>query len=123
MAVKPNNYNKAPWPMKRGAFEQFVLVTADNRKNAIVLGRVLYSIIDEGGPIQYCGSFTIWPQMQKGMIRVTGHPFTDFKSDIFVDDEPLESYAKSYKSVIDHLIAKKRLYVKPTDQIVKFFKV
>ena len=124
MAKQSNSYAKAPWVMKPKEFEKFTLVTPDNLANAKKLGRVFYSIYNDGGQIQYCGSFIIFPQMQKGMMRVTDHPFIEFKSDIFIhEDEPVESYAQSYKSVINHLVAKKRLYININDPIVKFFKV
>lgn len=120
------SYGEGPWNMKKNAIKDFIQVTEDNRKNAIVVGRILYVIDLNGSVYQFRGTFSIDPCFTKGWFRYPLKPWqNNFPGHIKVfmpEDIDYNAWASQNKFLIDDYIFKKTLYIKPTDPILKFFK-
>lgn len=115
-------YNAGPWRMKPAEFKTYLPVTTANRKNVIIKGRLLYCIENTGTLIKYNGYFVIRPQLQKGWLKIIGHPFLP-EANIFInEDEPFNDYKESFDKLITLLIDKKNLYFKLTDPLIKYEK-
>lgn len=116
------NYSFAPWNMSKKEFDSFVLVTKDNRKQAIVYGRILYII----SGLTFRGSITIDPPFEKGWIHYPFKPWMNSRQShyrVFINDNTdYNQYVTSNKALIDKFIEEKSLYLKPTDPILTFKK-
>lgn len=130
MSVQKNFLWHAPWPMKPAeAKESFIAVTEINRKNAVVIGRILYFIQQAGMHYTYMGFMTVDPCYFKGWWR---WPFVPFAPNIggkikhfrvFLDnDKSRDEWAVEYKLIIDNAILKNELFIKPTDPILTYTK-
>lgn len=113
-------YLKAPQAMKRADMKNYTPVTADNRKNAAVLGRVLYIISDDGAMITYNGFMTIRPRLTKGKLKITNHPHLKDIETFIPEDEPAEVNRRDTTLLIDKYIREKSLYVNLKDSITKY---
>jgi hypothetical protein len=116
MAKKANSYNRAPWTMKAKEFATFRAVNEGNRKNAIVLGRVLY-VISKG---QYRGYFDVRPRLVKCRMSITNHPHMADQKVYIPEDESVEEYKKSFDSLITSLISEGSLYINIKDTLIKY---
>jgi hypothetical protein len=114
-----SNYNTPGWKIKPQELKDYTLVTPANRKNVVVMGRILYAISINGSLVEYLGYFVIRPRLERGRIKVFNHPHLK-DHDIFInEDEDFNNYRESYDSLISLLIRKKQLYFKIKDQLVK----
>lgn len=121
-----NNYGKGPWDLKKGAINDFVAVTASNRKNAIVLGRILYIIRLNGTIYQFCGTMSVDPRFTKGWF---GYPLKPWQTGfpghqrIFMpEDMDYNDWKNNNDKIISAHIESKELYIKPSDPILTFKK-
>lgn len=125
-APRKKGLHEAPWPMKKAEVETFAKVTEANRKQAIVIGRILYIISKDGNVYTYCGCMTIDPCLLKGWWKWPFLPFVNkslqhFK--VFVDaDKSRDDWAYEYKSLIDKHIKEESLYLKREDPILIYIK-
>ena len=122
MAVKKNSFLAGSWALKKNEINDFTKVTADNRKQAIVQGRIMYVIKMDS----YSGFFTIDPCFTKGWWKIPFAPF--FKKDVkhyrvyFNNDIPRVKWAKDFNSIITKHVESGELYIKPTDPILTYIK-
>jgi hypothetical protein len=118
------NYAKGPWTMKKSMIADFILVTPDNRENAIVLGRVLYVISPNGLNYMYRGAMSIDPCIEKGWILYPKKPWegTGHYRVFFPQDMDYDEWKDTYKKLLDNYIANKELYIKTTDPILTYLK-
>lgn len=129
---KAEGYWRAPWIMKKGEFETFIPVTEANRKQAIVIGRILYTISKESGNnYRYCGFITVQPCFFIGWWQMPIEPFiprdAKFKSKthwkVYLDkNKNRDEWGSEYKTLFDRLIKDKELYIKQSDPILTFIK-
>lgn len=108
--------------MKPKEFKEYTLITPANRKNAIVKGRILYCIDAAGTIINYQGSFPIRPQLTRGRLKMSGHPFLPDADTLVQEDENFDDYKTSFNAIITLLIDKKQLYFKIKDPLIKYEK-
>jgi hypothetical protein len=103
----------------------FVLITEQNRTNAIQIGRILYYI--EINPNKITGYTIINPCLTKGWRKIPNcpfeleHPYINGKThwNCFFDENMNYDYwAKTWKIIIDSGIEKKNLYIRITDPIL-----
>lgn len=116
---KTNNFKLAPWQMSSKLLETFTLVTDINKKEVLVLGRILYSISILAKFRTYRGFFEIDPGMSKGRMTIKNHMYFDSYSTYRTETESIEDYQKRFKP-ISILIEQKKLYYRTTDKIVKY---
>lgn len=110
--------------MKPKEFEDYVPVTAANRKNAVIKGRILYCIeVISDKIINYCGYFPVRPQLTVGRLKMKGHPYLPDGDTYINEDENFEDYKNSFNELITILINKKKLYFKLTDPLIKYEKI
>lgn len=80
MAKQGGSYLRAPWVMKLVALDDFVLITDENKKNAMVQGRIIYVIDDtKTKNPKYCGYKIFDPCFKQGLYRMTMPVFWDIK--------------------------------------------
>lgn len=115
-------YNTPGWKVKPTDMKLFTAVTAANRKNAVVMGRVLYVIESNGSLVNYRGYFVVRPQLVKGELKIQGHPHMTDQNYYFREDEDYNDYVKSFDKLITQQIEKKQLFFKITDPLVKHIK-
>lgn len=109
--------------MKKKEFEGYILVTAENRKNAVIKGRILYGIeVVNENIISYLGYFPVRPQLLRGRLKMSGHPFMPDSETYINEDEDFNDYKNSFNDLITLLINKKQLYFKITDKLIKYEK-
>ena len=125
MAKNANNYGKAPWEFKKGAIDDFVLVTNANRANAIVLGRIYYFIEPCGSKFLFNGAGVIRPLLKKGWWNWPLYPWLNVQDKshfkVNLDDEDYEKWKTDFDKLISDGINKKTLYICPKDEILKFY--
>jgi len=104
----------------------FVLVTPENRKQAVVIGRIFYKIDDKNNCI---GHFQIIPLRKKGWVNVPNypwdmdHPYINGKTHwkyFNEEDENHILWVKRNKDQIDKGIENKNLYIKTSDPILTY---
>lgn len=115
-------YNTPGWKIKPGDFKNFIAVTTANRKNAVVMGRVLYVIESNGTLIQYRGYIVVRPRLIKGELKIQGHPHMNDQNYFLREDEDYNEYVSSFDKLITQQINKKQLYFKLSDPLVKYIK-
>lgn len=115
-------YNSPGWKMKPKEFELFTAVTASNRKNAVIMGRVLYVIEKVGSMITYRGYIVVRPRLVKGRVSVKQHPFLPDHGAYINEDEDFDSYRDSFNKIITLKISENQLFFKLTDKLVKYDK-
>lgn len=126
MAVKKKTFAEGPWTIKKAEVDTFAKVTESNRKQAIVIGRILYIIAKDGNVYTYCGAMTIDPCLLKGWWKWPFLPFVNkslshFK--VYVDsDKSRDDWAAEYKGLIDKYINEGTLYIKREDPILTYIK-
>jgi hypothetical protein len=114
-----------PQALPKTRFSGYVKITDQNRKELIVLGRVMW-IIDKApvGPGYIInGCFPIRPRLKKNAILCShGDPMCGGANpQTFIDfEENEEDYVKSFKSVIDKAINDGTLYIKEKEKLVKY---
>ena len=117
----PSIPSKGPLP------SDFVLVTPDNRKKSIVIGRTIYSITL--APNKIIGYQNINPPLEKGWRKIPhfpfhyDHPYIKGKThwDCYYDEPTnYDDWAKGWKRYIDEAIEKKQLYIRLTDPILTY---
>lgn len=128
---KTNNYNVAPWEMKRDALKDFVLITDLNRKNAIVVGRIYYNIELAGSKHIFGGAGVVRPRLKKGEWLWPHYPWSIIPNNVqnkthfnvFYDkEEDYDEWNNFFDTFISSGIEKKTLYINPKDPILTFFK-
>jgi len=131
MAKQSSNYGVAPWQLKKGAINDFTLVTEKNRSNAIVLGRILYFMEPIGVNHIFRGAISVNSRLTKGKWmwpRMPWMPATKEATnkthfEVYVDkDEDYESWKTYYDYVITKGINEKTLYICQKDPILTFLK-
>lgn len=118
-----SNYKIPGWKMKSSELKEFTAITSENRKAAVILGRILYVITASGTLVEYQGYFTVRPRLQVGRIKVTGHPFEIDQNTYIPEEESMESYRKSFDELITHCIRENKLFFKITDKLVNYEKI
>ncbi len=122
----PKSYGLTfPQKIPSTRFIGFTKVTNENRKELIVLGRVLWII--EKNPIGtgyiINGCFPVRPKMEaKRTLSVSGDPHVGLKEyQVFIPfEEKLEDYKDRLNSVINKGISDGTLYVKNSEKLVKY---
>jgi predicted metalloenzyme YecM len=126
MAKTNTLYNKGPWDFKKNGINEFIAVNELNRKNAIVLGRILYVITLNGSTNQFRGTFSIDPRFTKGWWKYPAKPwennFPGHARVFMPEDMEYEHWKASNNDLITKFINEKSLYIKQTDPILKYFK-
>lgn len=112
-------FNTPGWKIKPKEMESFISVTAANRKNAVVMGRILYVIDDLR---TFKGYFTIRPRLVKGRLIITNHPYEKDQNYFLKEDESAEYYKSSFDKLITLKINEKQLFFKLTDTLVNYDK-
>ena len=125
-AEKKKTFANAPWTMKKAEVDTFAKVTEDNRKQAIIIGRILYIISKEGNVYTYNGCMTIDPCYYKGWWRWPHLPFVTKEKThwrVYIDsDKSRDEWAAEYKVRIDKYIQNGELYLKREDPILTYIK-
>jgi hypothetical protein len=125
-AANKNSFSAGPWPMKPKEAEKFRLVTPENRKQAIVYGRILYIIEQIGTHFIFKGTMTADPRFTKGKVKYPFKPWETAKTglshfDVYIDeDQNYEKWVQSNKTLIDKFISEKVLYINPSDKILTY---
>ena len=123
--VKVNKFNTCYWLLKKNEINEYKQVNNNNRKEIILIGRILYIIAKTGSNHIYRGSIVINPCFEKGYYKYPLMPWqwtnvTHFK--INLDKTDKDDWARSYKTLIDGFIDEKALYYKKDDPILEFIK-
>lgn len=112
--------------MKRTLIGNYRLITQDNRKNAIVVGRILYIIEPLGLNYTFRGSMSIDPCFTQGWIKYPYKPWQQGYPNHFRvymnANMDYNVWAAENKILIDNYIENKVLYLKPTDPILTYYK-
>jgi hypothetical protein len=120
------NYGAGPWPMKRSLIEDFILVTPDNRKQAVIIGRILYIIAPSGSNYTFRGTMSIDPCFTKGWILFPCKPWetpnTGHRRVYIPAGFDYEEWKDTNKRLIDGYIESKELYIRQTDPILTYLK-
>jgi len=96
--------------------DKYILVTDANRKFCIRMGRKCYVMSYFNKAWKEDGQFMIRPRLKEGWFYFGSHK-------CFVTKEELRSeYTESFKEVIDHFIKEKKLYIIPSEHLIKFEK-
>lgn len=123
---KKKTFAEGPWTIKKAEVDTFAKVTEDNRKQAIVIGRILYIIAKDGNVYTYCGAMTIDPCLLKGWWKWPFLPFVNQSKShfrVFVEsDMSRDDWAVEYKGLIDKYINEGTLYIKREDPILTYIK-
>lgn len=118
----------APWVMSKKEFEKFILITDINRKNAIIQGRIIYTISEVGKVITYCGNRVVDPCFTKGRWRVDHKPFAKniptptFEVYIY-EGMDRASWSSFWETTLRDGIDKKELFINPSDPIIQYYKI
>lgn len=105
--------------------EGFVLITPENRKTAIVIGRILYTI-HKGKLVNYD---KIGPCFKRGWYEIphfpwnTEHPYVQGKTHFKMwsgEESNFNAWKDMWKDTIDKGIADKTLYIRLTDPILTY---
>lgn len=123
---KKHDYGKAPWDLKNGDISNYAQITEANRKNAIVLGRILYVVEKNGRTHQFCGTFSIDPRFTKGWI---GYPIKPWEQGYpghrrvyMPEDLNYEEWKSNNDKMITTFIQEKKLFIKTDDPILTYTK-
>lgn len=93
--------------------ESLLLVTEQNRKHCVTIGRKMYAYKKNGLRYDSLGDFYIRPRLTKGTYTCNGHETKVY------NEEPREDYAQSFDEVITYLIKQKRLYINTEEALAK----
>lgn len=115
-------YNTPGWKVKPADMKTYTPVTAANRKNAVVMGRVLYVIESNGNLINYRGYFVVRPRLVRGELKIQGHPHMTNQNTFIPSDEDYNEWKNSFDSLITQQINKKQLFFKLSDPLVKYIR-
>jgi len=125
-APKKKTLAEGPWTMKKAEVDTFARVTESNRKQAVVIGRILYIISKEGNVYTYGGCMTIDPCLLKGWWKWPWLPFVNQRTShfrVFIEsDMSRDDWAADYKALLDMHIEKEQLYIKREDPILTYIK-
>ncbi len=104
----------------------FAQVTEQNRKQAIVLGRIIYLFkVEAKNELLLCCDIN--PPLKKGWHEIPHYPWHYDRPNIngathwkcfYDEDTDYDEWAKNWKRMIDDGIAKKQLYIRVTDPIL-----
>lgn len=122
---KTNDYGYGPWIFKKNVINDFIRVTDFNRKQAVILGRILYVIDLVGTDNRFCGTMIIEPCYLKGEWKVPYRPWMNgypghFKS-VFRENMDYNEWVSNNDKMISKFISENTLYIKTTDPILKFY--
>lgn len=109
------SFGKPGWKVKN--IKDYTLVSSSNRKNAVVIGRILYVIDDL---LIYKGYFTIRPILKKGKLTIKDHLHEIDQNYFLREDEDFNDYKSSFDKLITQKINEKQLFFKLTDTLVKY---
>lgn len=113
------------------SLQGFVLITEDNRKQAVVIGRIFYNLTVKNGKNILGGFWHIWPCMKKGWVHHPYYPW-DFEHPYIKDtgrthwkfyqekDDNYIKWVRTFKERIDKGIKDSNLYIRTTDPILKY---
>lgn len=93
--------------------ESLLLVTEQNRKFCVTMGRKMYAYKKNGTHYDSLGDFIIRPRLKKGTYICNG-----YETRIY-NEESREEYAQSFDEVITYLIKQKRLYINAEEPLTK----
>lgn len=125
MSKEPKkNFNTAPWGAKRSLVSNFTLVTENNRKEAVVLGRLLYIFEPLGHDFLYRGCFSVDPLFKKGRYRYPLRPWNGggHYSVYITEDMDYQEWKDNYSSLIQKFVKEGTLYYNSSEPLLTFVK-
>lgn len=94
-----------------------ILVTEQNRKMAIITGRIIYRY-RRGQEVSIA---VVRPRFTKGKWTIEGDPHLGDKFTFQTSkDEPLEEWQRMHMEVFKKIVNDKNGYIKPSDPLVKY---
>ena len=101
--------------------ENFILVTEQNRKHSVVLGRTIYSLRRyDSKSKKVTGRFDIRPRLKKGWLNIENSPHDEDHSTFISQEEGYEEDRDMLKCIIDNGIKERILYIGATEKITKY---
>lgn len=126
MAKQGGSFLNAPWVMKPAQLDDFVLITEANKKNAMVIGRIIYVIDDAKTKTpKYGGYKTFDPCFKQGLYRITLPSFwsiEEMKHPVPADQDKKE-WDRFWVAIINDGIKRERLFIKKNEPLIKYFKL
>lgn len=110
------SFNSPGRKIKPQEMEDFTPITSVNRKNAVILGRILYVIDDLK---IFKGYISIRPRLVKGRLKIE-HLHEPNQNYWLKEDETLEDYKSSFDKLITLQIETKQLFFKLKDPLIKY---
>jgi hypothetical protein len=116
----PISYAVSGWKLKKNSMTDYRLVTPENRKQAVIIGRILYVITD----LVFRGTMTVTPCFDSGWYFIPWMPWMGEGHYTVFFNEPTnrDDWISSNKALLDLHINEQSLYIKPTDPILTYKK-
>jgi len=96
---------------KNKILDSLTLITEQNRKFSITLGRECFVYDQEGNKL---GEFTIRPRLRIGWFEFGPHKCK------VTEEESASDYAESFDSIISHFVKEKKLYIDSSKKLITF---
>lgn len=126
MAKKPtapqkDNFKRNGWLVDDKYLKDYALITENNRKSAIVVGRVLYVFMPDKLKFRYSGFMEIWPRLkEKTWVKVSCHPVLPTHKFFSFEEMTTEAYKESFEPLLTNKIKAGILYIKRDEKLVKY---
>ncbi len=107
---------------KKTVGDRYILVTEQNRKHCIVLGRVLWRLKHyDAQNLEVTSWYDVRPRHVKGKMTLINYPklSAPFTFCIF-NEESEDEYAESFRSVLKHDIESGILYIKKDEPLMEY---
>lgn len=127
MAKQTIDYLKPPADIKPEAMKGYTLVTDLNKGAVVIQGRIFYLIETVNKTThRYLGYFVYYPCLFKGKYEIEFAPFHKMNgkrwSVYASSDHDREEWKRMILECVKDGIAKKRLYIKQEDPLIKVYK-
>lgn len=114
------NFKRPGWIADAKFMKDFVQVNEANMPSAKVLGRVFYCFKPEVKGYKYTGFIEIYPQLKRCMMKTSNHPILPTHDTFVTGDMSREEYVDHFKPLLAQALAKKILYIKLNDKLVRY---
>lgn len=122
-APQKDNFRRHGWVVDEKYMKDFTLVTDNNRKSAIIVGRVLYVFYPDRGKFRYGGFMEIFPRLKENTwVKVSNHPVLVTHKFYSYKEMSTEEYRELFEPLLTKKIAENIVFVKREDKIIKYEK-
>lgn len=106
--------------LKKGEIESYILITEENRKQCLKIGRIIHIIELVGSVYIRRGMIDVRPILKRGTWKISESDISGAMEVYVRHDEDVNMYKRSFESIIDHIVKRKIGYINPDQKPINY---